>query len=162
MSKLVGNELPADLYDLLKGNDLPAKTDKTILIVTIDSQGWAHPAMLSYAEVVAKDRKNIRLGTYRDSTTTNNIRRNAKLTVVIVDRNITYYVKGTAREIRPSLEGFPYIAAINMAVDQVLEDKASEEFEPGAYISSGITFYNPTKQEFISRGEKVLRELLRD
>ncbi len=55
MSRELGNELPAALLSLLDGHDLPARMGKAILITTVDTQGWAHPALLSYGEVVAID-----------------------------------------------------------------------------------------------------------
>ena len=76
MSKLVGDELPNDLYQRLLGNDLEQSAEKVILLATVDESGWPHLAMLSYFEVVAKDQRNLRLATYNRSRTTRNMRAN--------------------------------------------------------------------------------------
>src|SRR5258705_458643 len=61
MSQLLGSELTEELLHRLKGDSLSSKKDKAIVIVTVDESGWAHPGMLSYSEVVAKDRSTIDL-----------------------------------------------------------------------------------------------------
>ena len=76
MSKLVGVQLPDDLYQRLLGNDLEQNAEKVILLATVDEGGWPHLAMLSYLEVIAKDQRNLRLATYNSSRTTRNMRAN--------------------------------------------------------------------------------------
>ena len=99
MSKLVGDKLPEDLYQRLLGHDLERDAEKVIVLSTIDESGWPHQAMLSYFEVVAKGRHNLRLATYKDSGTTNNMRRNGKATVSVIDERVAYYVKGNIEEL---------------------------------------------------------------
>jgi len=60
----------------LLGHDLERDAEKVILLSTIDEGGWLHPAMLSYFEVIAKDRHNLGFATYKNSRTTNNMPRN--------------------------------------------------------------------------------------
>jgi len=159
MSKLVGEELPDELYRRLAGDHLEAHADKVIPICTVDAQGWPHPALLSYFEVVAKDRRNIRLATYTDSTTTNNMRRNGKLTIVILDERVAFYIKGSAEELQPRMQSAPHNAKLNLRVEQVLTDHADEQFEPGAYLSGGVTYYNPNRAREQQQAEALLREL---
>ena len=75
MSRVVGSELPPDLLARLSGRDLEALATKVVQIVTVDAQGWAHPALLSYFELVASDATHIRCATYANSTTSGNLRR---------------------------------------------------------------------------------------
>lgn len=159
MSKLVGAELPDDLYRRLSGDHLGDVANKVIPICTVDCQGWPHPALLSYFEVVALDRRNIRLATYTDSTTTNNMRRNGKLTIVILDERVAYYVKGNVAELQPQMRCAPHNAKLNLRVEQVLTDQADEQFEPGAYLSGGVTYYNPNRAREQVQAEAQLREL---
>ena len=63
MSRELGNELPGALLSLLDGRDLPGRMAKAILIATVDTNGWAHPALLSYGEVVALDARRLRVAT---------------------------------------------------------------------------------------------------
>src|SRR5262249_23637359 len=125
-----------------------------ILIHTVDENGWAHPAILSYFEVAAKDRRNIRLATYKTSRTTQNIRRTGKVTLSIFDERVVYYIKGNG-EVAGEMRSATHNAKINITVEEVLIDQADPVLEPGAYITSGITFTNPNPAAVA-----VLRELL--
>lgn len=160
MARRVGAELPDDLYHRLSGRDLEASAGKAILICTLDSEGWPHPAMLSYFEVIALDRRNIRLATYGDSGTTKNMRQNGKLTISVIDKRLAYYIKGQVRELRPAMNCYPQVAKLNMQVTQVLADHANEEFEADAYVTGGVTYLNPASAEEQKRAREVLRELL--
>ena len=75
MTRSLGDSFPDVLLPLLDGRDLPGRMGKAILIATTDACGWPHPALLSYGEVVAMDRRHIRLATYRESTTSGNLLR---------------------------------------------------------------------------------------
>lgn len=116
--------------------------------------------MLSYFEVVASDRRNIRLATYKDSNTTKNMRHNGKATLVIIDERTAYYVKGRAEELKYEMDCAPHNAKLNIRIEQVLADEANEEFEPGAYVSSGVTYRNPNRAAELVKAQEVLRELL--
>ncbi len=157
MSKDVGNKLPADLYQRLSGRDLQAHAEKVIVICTVDTRGRPHPAMLSYFEVIAKDDRNIRLAVYGNTTTTNNMRSNGKLSILIVDERVAYYVKGTVEELAREMTCSPQNAKFNCRIEQVLADEANEEYEPGSYVTCGIHYKrhaDPVEQQ------KVLKELL--
>src|SRR5258708_9181332 len=93
MSRKWGNELPATLLSLLDGHDPTARMGKAILITTVDAQGWAHPALLSYGEVVAVDARRLRLASYGSSGTSSNLRRSGRLTLCLIEAGIAYYVK---------------------------------------------------------------------
>ncbi|MDQ3817563.1 MAG: pyridoxamine 5'-phosphate oxidase family protein [Acidobacteriota bacterium] len=162
MAKFVGDELPFDLYERLRGNDLEAYADKVILISTVDGYGWPHPAMLSYFEVVAPDRRNIRLATYRNSGTTDNMRSNGRATISIIDERLAYYIKGSVKELKEEMASAPHNAKLNMRIEQVLKDEANEEYEAGAYVSSGVTYRNPNRAAEMLKAREVLAELLED
>ena len=159
MAKFVSRELPEDLYRRLDGEHLEACAEKVIPICTVDAQGWPHPALLSYFEVVAKDRRNIRLATYKDSTTTNNMRHNGKLTILILDERVAYYIKGNVQELRPEMKCSPHNSKLNLSVEQVFTDHADEQFEPGAYLSGGVTYFNPNRALEQQKAVELLREL---
>lgn len=157
MSRLLGSNLPDDLYRKLAGGDLESCAEKAIVVCTVDSNGWPHPAMLSYFEVAARDASTLRLATYKDSTTTGNMRHNGKLTVLIIDERIAYYIKGTARELAREMACSPHNSKIDLHVEQVLADAANEEFEPGVYVTSGVTYKRPLEQ---LPARELLKELL--
>jgi hypothetical protein len=139
MSRELGNELPGVLLSLLDGHDLPARMGKAILITTVDAQGWAHPALLSFGEVVAIDARRLRLATYGSSSTTSNLRRSGRLTLCLIEAGMAYYVKARALEQQatPRLAGLTRFEA---TVEQVLADQAREDIEPHAQITRGIEF----------------------
>lgn len=157
MSKLVGDRLPDDLYRRLAGNNLQACAEKAILICSVDANGFAHPAMLSYFEVAAKDAHNIRLATYKGSSTSNNMRRNGKLTMLIIDTRTAYYIKGSTEELEAEMRCSSQNSKFNLHVEQVLADEANEEFEPGSYILSGVTY---KRQTDLPKVRVMLQELL--
>ena len=143
MPKSASRELTDDLYRRLCGKFIGQHATKVILIQTVDEKGWAHPAVLSYFEVAAKDRSNIRIATYKTSRTTENLRRTGKVTLSVFDERVAYYVKGTASEVAYEMRSAPHNSVLNVVVEEVLVDQADPVLEPGAYISSGITVVNP-------------------
>lgn len=155
MSRLVGNKLPEELYHRLSGSNL--HKEKAIVVCTVDANGWPHPAILSYFEVIAKDECNLRLAIYKSTTTVKNILRSGKLTLQIIDRRLAYYVKGTAEVLADEMNCSAQNSKLNLRIEQVLADEADEEFEPGAYITSGITYRRATNPV---ETDALLQELL--
>ena len=142
MSRELGNELPEDLFQALWSEDVSRQAGKVIVVSTVDAEGWAHPALLSYGEVGARDRSTLRVVTYAESRTTKNMRTNGKLTLIFIDERMTYYVKGTAKEVPSRRAGTPpQFATLDVAVHEVLADSAGAD-EGGAAIATGITFDN--------------------
>ena len=160
MSRVLGSELPPDLLARLSGADLESVASKVIQIFTVDASGWPHPALLSYFEVVAKGPTSIRLAAYATSTTSGNMRRAGRLTLAIIDERVAYYVKAHAVEIAPAMRSTEWNAAFDCRVEQVLADEANEEYEPGAYVASGVTYYNPQRASELKRARAVLSELI--
>ena len=155
MPKTAGRELTDDLFRRLSGQVVTEHANKVILLHTVDENGWPHPSILSYFEVAAKDRQNVRLATYGNSRSTENIRRRGKVTLSIFDERVTYYIKGTGSEIVGQMSSAPHNSKLNVAITEVLIDQADPVREPGAYITSGITYENPNRPS-----EAMLKELL--
>jgi len=160
MPKVVSRELPEDLYQRLSGGFVDRYLNQVILLYTVDSQGWPYPALLSYFEVAARDPRNIRIATYRTSNTTENMRRNGKATLSIFDEKVAYSIKGNAEELRHEMRASARNSMLSIAIDQVLIDEADPEFEPGAYISGGVTCVNPNLGTERTWRDEILRELL--
>ena len=152
MSKLLGKVINEDLLGRLSGNDISSTEGKALIIVTVDEQGWAHPAVLSYYEIVAKSEDGIDIAVGKTSTTGKNLRRTGKITLLVTDAGVNYYIKGDARETRESLGAVPFMSLFRMEVVQLLEDQ-----EPGATITSGIAFTRPEKTESSEVSEKVFQ-----
>lgn len=156
MSQALGKELTKELFERLRGEDVSAQTGKAIVLVTVDERGWSHPAMLSYYEVVAKDRSTIDLAVGKASTTAKNLRRAGKITLLITDSGMNYYLKGSAREIKDSIDGVPFMSLFRVEMEQLLEDQ-----EPDAAITSGVTFNRPQKKEAGAIVEKIFQAVRR-
>ncbi len=152
MSKLLGNVLNEELQHRLNGKDIGSKEGKAIIVVTVDEQGWAHPAVLSYYEIVAKDESRIDIVVGKTSTTGKNLRRAGKITLLVTDAGVNFYIKGEAKEIKESLETVPFMSLFRVQVAQLLEDQ-----EPGSPITSGMTFVRPEKTEYVEVAEKVFK-----
>ncbi|MBI3048125.1 MAG: pyridoxamine 5'-phosphate oxidase family protein [Acidobacteria bacterium] len=159
MSTHVGDALPDDLFDALSGRDLATVADRVVVVSTVDERGFPHTALLSYFEIVALDRRTIRLATYAGSRTTGNARREGKLTLVFVDAEFVYYVKGAVRQLDAAMRATPYNAKLDLQVVEVLSDAPDPVHEPGAHIASGIRYVNPQRGAELERAEQVLREL---
>src|SRR5919197_6221990 len=159
MSRSLGSELPPDLLMRLSGRDLASVASKVVQIFTTDAFGWPHPALLSYCEVVAKDARHIRCATYATSTTSGNMRRSGKVTFVIIDERVAYYVKAHAIEIKPTMRTADWNAEFECRVEQVLSDEVNEEHEPGAYVASGVTYFNPQRAAELAKARALVAEL---
>ncbi|HEY7679864.1 MAG TPA: pyridoxamine 5'-phosphate oxidase family protein [Terriglobia bacterium] len=159
MSKRLEPVLPERVFQLLNAEQLDRHLSKVLLLITLDEKGWPYVAMLSHLEVVAVDRRNIRLAPWNNSTTTANLRRNGKSTLIVVDEAMAYYIQGTASELSRDLDGFPGMAKINLRIESILEDKALD-YEGAARVTTGIRFENPDMDAaYIERGRRILAAL---
>ena len=159
MAKMLGLDLPADLQRRLRGDDLEAVADKVVLVSTVDAEGWPHAAMLSYFEVVAIDPRTIRIAAYGSSSTVANMRHTGKVTLIVIDERVAYYVKAEVEELAAAMTATPFNAALECRVRAVLADEPDEVLEPGAYVASGVTYVNPKRAAEIVRARLVLQEL---
>ncbi len=130
-----------------------SKGGNVILLATSDKEGWPHIAMLSNWEVFAKDGTNIRVAAYDSSTTTANLLRNGRATLALIDRGMTYYVKGKATLLKRNAESDAYNSIFKIRVSEVLEDKLL-----GTKITSGITY---RKEKGVEPHEELYEELTR-
>jgi hypothetical protein len=159
MPKLHAHHLTADLYQRLCGVEADLRADHAIMLCTIDADGRPHPAMLSYFEIAAPDRHNLRLAVYGDSHTCANLRERGKATLIVVDADLVCYINGTVDTFVPAMREAAYNAKVTLRIDQVVFDAASPELEPDAEVTSGITF-RPRTAETLARARAVLAELI--
>jgi pyridoxamine 5'-phosphate oxidase-like protein len=157
MSQLLGSSLTEELFHRLKGDAMASKEGKAITIVTVDDEGWPHPGMLSYHEVVAKDRSTIDLAIGKQSTTAKNLRRGQKITLLITDSDVNYYVKGSAREVKASMDEVSFMSLFRVTVEHLLED-----LEPDAIITSGVTFERARKKEVEDLVDRIYQGIRRE
>lgn len=151
-------ELTEDLYRRLRGEEIEALAALAFVVCTMDAQGWPHPAMLSYFEVAAVDRQNVRLAIYNDSRTCANMRERGKATLIIVDQNLVCYIRGVVEQVVPAMAAAPFNAMLNLRVAEVTFDEPPPDLEPGAFVTSGIT-YRPRSGAPLAQARAVLAEL---
>jgi hypothetical protein len=152
------DRLTDELYRRLSGAEAESLSRLAIVLCTIDADGWPHPAMLSYFEVAATDPDNLQLAIYNNSRTCANMRARGTATLIIVDEALVCYVRGRVAEVAPSMNTAPYNALLNMRVNEVVFDEPPPDLEPGAFVTSGIT-YRARTGPALERARAVLREL---
>jgi len=155
MSQIVGKELTQALFGRLSGRDVESHEGKIIPIFTIDEQGWAHPALLSYYEVVAKSQSILDMALWKDSSTAHNLRRIGKVTLMIIDQAVNYYLKGSVCELEHEMAGAPPVSRFRVTLEQVIEDQ-----EPNAEITTGLTYRRMAERAANDFSVKVFRILL--
>jgi hypothetical protein len=154
MSQVLGNELTPELLSRLDGRDVESHEGKIIPIFTVDEAGWPHPALLSYYEMVAKNQRTIDMALWKDSSTANNLRQTGKVTLMISDHALNYYIKGTVSQTEAEMSGTPAVSRFRLSVEQVIEDQ-----EPNAEITTGLTYRRMSQRDPNDFAAKVFRGL---
>lgn len=145
MSHSIGKRLNERLLASLAAEDVATQMGHAIAIATLDAEGRPHPALLSYGELRALSAATLRLTTWDDSNTTENLRRRGAITLYIVEAGLAAYVKARAREIAPP-RALPGLARFEATIEDVLIDELDEKHEQGARIIAGIRF-KPTRRD---------------
>ena len=156
MSQIIGNQLTEALLNRLGGAQVAAHEGKIIPIFTTDESGWAHPALLSYYEMVAKNESTLDMALWKNSSTANNLRRSGKVTLMIADKGVNYYLKGSVQELQYEMAGAAPVSRFRVTMEQVIEDQ-----EANAEITTGLTYRRVSRRDANDFAVKVLR-LLRE
>ena len=154
------DSLTDDLYARLNGDAADSFARLAVMVCTVDEDGWPHPAMLSYYELAAIDARNIRLAVYTNSGTCANMRARRRATLIVVDEGVACYIRGRVTEVAAAMHSAAYNTRLNLEVDQVVFDEPPPDLEPGAFVTSGIT-YRPRSGAALERARAVLAELRR-
>ena len=137
-----------------------APLDAAILLATIDPYGWAHPALVSYAEVLALDAARLRLGLHAGSRSSRHLRESGRATLVFADAEFCLYVKVEALAL-PATPSAPGLTRFELVVRDVLEDRAEGE-EAGARLTSGPTIAWPGDPQAVAERHARIRAALRE
>lgn len=154
MSQLLGKALTPALLERLGGTQIEAHEGKIIPILTLDEEGWPHPALLSYYEIVAKDPTTLETAVWKNSSTANNLRRAGKITLMVTDQGVNYYLKGSVRELEYEMTGAAPVSRFRITLEQVIEDQ-----EANAQITTGLTYKRLTRRDPNDFSAKVWRLL---
>ena len=156
MSQLLGKALPTPLHHRLSGAEIDSHEGKIIPIFTIDEAGWAHPALLSYYEVVAISSSTLDMALWKDSSTAKNLRRAGRVTLMISDKGVNYYLKGSVVQLHYEMPGAAPVSRFRVTLEQVVEDQ-----EPNAEITTGLTYRRMSERapnDFAVKVFHLLRE----
>jgi hypothetical protein len=135
VSRSAGDALPETVQRRLSGDDPAGAVDVTVLLLTVDPEGWPRVAMLSAGEVLATGSRTLRLALWPESTTTANLTRTGRATLALVEGGAGWYFLCSARRRADlSLPG-RCLASFELRVEEALEDVV-----PYAQLTGGISF----------------------
>lgn len=100
-------EIPSAIRSFLDGNDLPAKPLNAIRLSTVNQEGWVHASLLSVGEVLALPNAKIRFAISPKSSTTANLLRDGRLTMVIPFEKGVCEMRMRTQQINKEVEGVP-------------------------------------------------------
>ena len=100
-------ELPSAIRSFLDGNNLPSKPMNAIRLSTVNEEGWAHASLLSAGEVLALPNAKIRFALSPRSSTTANLLRDGRVTMVIPFEKGVCEMRMRAQPINKEVEGVP-------------------------------------------------------
>lgn len=133
MSRLLGDTLPDDLVAALDGTGLASKVGPAYLLVTSDADGTPRPCMLSAGELLAVDRRRLRLALWPGSRTSANLARGGRALLCHVAPRTVIYVRGQARALAagPDID----LDCFELGIDSVESDEHA-----GMPVTTGIAF----------------------
>jgi hypothetical protein len=79
-------------------------------------------------------------------------------TLIVVDAGLVCYVSGEIAELSAAMRTATYNAKLNFTVRDVVFDEPPPDLEPGAHVTSGIT-YRPRTGQALATAQAVLAEL---
>jgi hypothetical protein len=134
MSTELGDVLPEKLRGFLADPTDPANGRQVLVATTLDPDGWPRHALLSPREVVARGPSRLLALLYEDSRSSRNLRRDGRLSLVVVNPEMSYYVFASASQ-RPGLAEAPHESLFELRVERVVEDVLET-----ARIVTGLTY----------------------
>jgi hypothetical protein len=158
VSHSLGPQLPEPLLTRLHAVDPAERAGEALLLVTVDPFGRPHPALLSYAELLALDADRLRLGLHAGTHASTHVAESGRATLVVADAGLNLYVKTDAVPLAPA-PGVPRLARFELHVRDVLADRAEGE-EAGAFLTGGITFQWPGGLDAWARHWARMRQAL--
>lgn len=103
MSENLGKSLPNSIYSMLR-KDNRSRENSVIFILTIDSKGYPHVAMLSPYQVCAADDSSFVFSIYTTSSSCNNLKGDGRSTLIIQADEGVYYIKSKTSPLDPNPE----------------------------------------------------------
>lgn len=141
MTRTLGPALPPALVERFAQRDLARRLGVALPLVSVDPDGRPHPMLLSYLELRAYDAGTVGLVIGARSRSARNLAERQKGTLLVVEPDLTVYVKLAAVdgplpvEAPAGLE----LGYFLLAVEEVLEDAAAD-WEGGMRITGALRY----------------------
>jgi hypothetical protein len=149
-------QLSTNICHLLNGRDLKTKQHEAMMLLTMSEELWPHVAMISVGEAIAISPTELRLSLWPNTTTTNNIIRTGKASIVVVYNGIVHYVKLSLQKLSELEDARHIRARFSARVVSYREDVAKY-----AEITSGVQIELKDKASVLKRWNETIEELLR-
>ncbi|CAH0173874.1 hypothetical protein SRABI96_01262 [Peribacillus sp. Bi96] len=151
---MIGMEMSEEVFDLLNGKELADKQHEAMMLLTVSEAGWPHTAMISVGEIVAISSKELRIGLWPETSTTANIIRTHKATLVL-------FWKGKAHYIRLSLVRLKELPTARYQRERFLAKvvSAREDVAKYADITSGIKIKLKNSKEVVERWDQTIEDM---
>jgi hypothetical protein len=124
---------PPGVAAWLDGTGLEAKVGTAVGVLTADADGWPHPAQLSAGEILLSADGDVRLAVHSESTTTENLRRDGRLVLMLAADGANHELRFEVTE-GASLEDPPLATFAGRLV------VAREHRAPYADVVDGVKF----------------------
>lgn len=145
-----------DLFHFLDGNHLENKQHEAMMLLSVSEEGWPHAAMISVGEIVAVNKKELKIAIWPQTQTAANLLRTKKATLVAIN-------KGKAHYIRLKLDPLPALKDAKYDRERFTAKVVSVKEDTAKYakIISGIQFDLYEPKSMIQRWTDTISELKR-
>ena len=137
--------LPADVVKTLDGTALETRSGEAIRLITVGEDGWPHAAQLSVGEVLSVNPTELLVATWPHSHTTQNLRRDGRLTLALVANGAILEMCGHA-----ALEA-EHQTKLDLAVFRVKIQSVHEHRATYADVTNGVSFRLHDRERTLAR-----------
>lgn len=146
MSVPIGQALPQNLFDIMAARMV------TVVVATIDGNGWPHTA--PYNQIFAPDRERLVLAINRQDETYRSLKDNGMVALAIMEEgDVAFGVKGRARVLCERMEANCNLAAVEVRLEQVKRDNS-----PHYLVTQGIRT-RLREEPFLLQMRQIMNEL---
>jgi hypothetical protein len=148
MTRSRRTSLSPALVERFSQRDLARRLGTALPLVTVDAEGHPHPMVVSYLEVRAYDSGTFGLVIHAASGSARNLRERRVATLLVVEPDVTVYVKTRAVDGPLDVPGGDGMGLgyFLLEVEEVVED-APAGWEAGMKITSGVRYAPPPSLE---------------
>lgn len=146
LSDLIGQALPQNLFDILAARMV------TVVVATIDENGWPHTA--PYNQIFAPDRERLVLAISRQDETYRSLKDNGMVALAIMEEgDVAVGIKGRASVLCEQMEANCNLAAVEVRLEQVKRDNS-----PHYLVTQGIRT-RLREEPFLLQMRQIMNEL---